>query len=179
MKRPELLGLALLLAFIAAALAWSLQRPDHLVLLSWPRTPPTGELTPRLDALGRSAEHAARGTGPSVVDTLAEELSQSGWRVVEGRGGLESVFDETLEALGGRAPVAVVVRLTGAGPAEVDERFGRTLDGLAPLLASRRTLYVLERGDELYVTGPGAGRLDSPADGLSVRRDFAWTLRLR
>lgn len=179
MRRPELVGLAVLLLGLAAALTFGFRRPSHLVLVSWPASPPGVELTPRLDALATAARHAARGGGRSTVDTLAAEASQAGWVVVEGTGGPEAVLDGVLDALVEGQRTAVVVRLDAVGPAALDDQLGRVLDGIAAVLAPSRTLYLVERSDELYAVGPGQNRVESPADGLSAHRDLAWTLRLR
>jgi hypothetical protein len=178
-RRPEPVALAVLLVVVIGVLMMAFQRPQHLVLVSWPSRAPGVELTPRLDALIGVAEHAARRTGPSVVDTLAAAASQSSWVVVEGRGGPEAVMSGVMDAVVEELAVVVVLRLDGSGPAQIDDQLGRTLDGLAAILAPSRTLYLLERPDELYAVGPGQGRLESPADGISVRRDLAWTLKLR
>ena len=179
MRGRELFGLAAALLILALVLTIGFRRPRHVVLVSWPNTLPGVEMTPRLDALSGAAAHAARAGGPSTVDTLAEETSRAGWMVVEGTGGPEAVLDGVLDAIVARQPAAVVVRLDASGPAALDDQLGRVLDGLAAVLAPSRTLYLVERPEELYAIGPGQKRLNSPADGISVHRDLAWTLRLR
>ncbi len=179
MRRREGIALGVLLVLLMAGLAPGLQRPDQVVLISWPDRPPSGELTPRLDGMAPEATHAARADGPSVVETLAEEASRSGWVVVEGRGGPEAVMDGALDALVETRRVVVLLRLDGEDRAAIDDQFGRSLDGLAAILAPARTLYVIERPDEVYALGPGQRKLGTPVDGISARRDFGWLLRLR